>query len=706
MASRSRAVVVGAGAAGLISARHLLREGLSVTVLEQSDRVGGIWTHHDVPGCPVYDSLRTNLPSSVMGLSDWPFPEQVPSFMPHAHVGDFLTSYAEAKGVVPHVRLRHTVTRVEAIPAAPARCLGDAASGGAADGASKRPASVGACLRDPPRYRVTATVRPASAGPLAGVTLLGPDGATATQASPSAASQMEGQQLPAAAAAEAEAAADAEADAATADHTTCETATFDADVVVVCNGHYSDPVVPPLPGADRLRGASVHSVHYRRPSQFRDQRVMVVGSGPSGSDMVAELQSHCPQVWLATREATAAQEAASLLRATAAEPADKAPRGSGLLTCGAPSRVDSDGAVVTALGGRVEVDSILWCTGYRYNFGAEPGAQPAGDAPSAPASRSAGFLEPVGIRVDPEGKAVSPLYLGLFHAHQPGIALVGIPWRVNPFPLFDYQASLVAAVAAGRTTLPNLEHRLAELQAWNSYIRDGLALPERFTHMLGGLQWDYCMALHGMLSDETAGRAHERWVALLRAGTERGSAASPELAAAGSDPEWLATMPASQPRETAEVDVPAADAGAAAADGSVGVAAALAAMADRPASLTPAEPLSTWGGPAPMRLSRDRAVYLNVSAARAVDATRYRKREYRFRGKPPATELPEAAPVGAGAASSAHAGETSSPAAGAGGASVRATVEVHGDFVVTAPVETASEEALADSSSRLMATPF
>ena len=120
MASRSRAVVVGAGAAGLISARHLLREGLSVTVLEQSDRVGGIWTHHDVPGCPIYDSLRTNLPSSVMGLSDWPFPEQVPSFMPHAHVGDFLTSYAEARGVVPHVRLRHTVTRVEAIPAAPA----------------------------------------------------------------------------------------------------------------------------------------------------------------------------------------------------------------------------------------------------------------------------------------------------------------------------------------------------------------------------------------------------------------------------------------------------------------------------------------------------------------------------------------------------------------------------------------------------------
>jgi phytoene dehydrogenase-like protein len=35
--------VIGAGAAGIAAARELLREGHSVTVLEQNSRLGGVW---------------------------------------------------------------------------------------------------------------------------------------------------------------------------------------------------------------------------------------------------------------------------------------------------------------------------------------------------------------------------------------------------------------------------------------------------------------------------------------------------------------------------------------------------------------------------------------------------------------------------------------------------------------------------------------
>eukprot|EP00955_Chlamydomonas_euryale_P035809 350242-Chlamydomonas_euryale.AAC.2 len=37
--------VIGAGAAGLVAARELLREGHSVSVFEQSGSVGGVWAY-------------------------------------------------------------------------------------------------------------------------------------------------------------------------------------------------------------------------------------------------------------------------------------------------------------------------------------------------------------------------------------------------------------------------------------------------------------------------------------------------------------------------------------------------------------------------------------------------------------------------------------------------------------------------------------
>ncbi|KAF8027088.1 hypothetical protein BT93_E0108 [Corymbia citriodora subsp. variegata] len=79
--------VIGAGAAGLVAARELRREGHRVVVFERGSRVGGTWvytpgTERDPlgidPSRPVvhsslYKSLRTNLPREVMGFGDYPF---------------------------------------------------------------------------------------------------------------------------------------------------------------------------------------------------------------------------------------------------------------------------------------------------------------------------------------------------------------------------------------------------------------------------------------------------------------------------------------------------------------------------------------------------------------------------------------------------------------------------------------------------------
>ena len=72
----NRVCVIGAGAAGLCAARHLLHHtSFQPVVFEQTDVVGGTWVYTDEVGTdqhgnPVhssmYKSLRTNLPRETM----------------------------------------------------------------------------------------------------------------------------------------------------------------------------------------------------------------------------------------------------------------------------------------------------------------------------------------------------------------------------------------------------------------------------------------------------------------------------------------------------------------------------------------------------------------------------------------------------------------------------------------------------------------
>ncbi|XP_052169766.1 flavin-containing monooxygenase FMO GS-OX-like 2 isoform X6 [Oryza glaberrima] len=126
--------VVGAGAAGLVAARELLREGHAVTVFERSARVGGTWAYDPRsdpdPPCldtaaagaaavhgSLYASLRTNLPRELMGFSGFALAGRVfagdpRTFPGHREVLAFLDAFAVESGVAGRVRLRAEVVRV------------------------------------------------------------------------------------------------------------------------------------------------------------------------------------------------------------------------------------------------------------------------------------------------------------------------------------------------------------------------------------------------------------------------------------------------------------------------------------------------------------------------------------------------------------------------------------------------------------------
>lgn len=65
---------------------------------------------------------------------------------------------------------------------------------------------------------------------------------------------------------------------------------FPFDLVIVCNGHYRVPRYPDTPGIAEwlISGTASHSAWYRNPNNFGGT-VLVVGGGPSGLDISAEM---------------------------------------------------------------------------------------------------------------------------------------------------------------------------------------------------------------------------------------------------------------------------------------------------------------------------------------------------------------------------------------------------------------------------------
>ncbi|KAJ3588644.1 hypothetical protein NHX12_009498 [Muraenolepis orangiensis] len=119
-----RVAVVGAGAAGLCAARHILARPAVYAppvVYELTKNVGGTWCYEErvgryANGLPIpssmYKNLRTNLPKEVMMFPDFPFDEPLPSFLPHQEVQRYLERYCQSYRVTPHIRFSTVVEGV------------------------------------------------------------------------------------------------------------------------------------------------------------------------------------------------------------------------------------------------------------------------------------------------------------------------------------------------------------------------------------------------------------------------------------------------------------------------------------------------------------------------------------------------------------------------------------------------------------------
>lgn len=112
--SLKRVAVIGAGAAGLSAAKHLLSRGIEVTVYELGSKIGGLWAYeNDNELSPAYLSLHLNSEILVTAYKDFPFAEGSPLYPDHFEVHRYLESYADRFELRPHIRFNAKVEELE-----------------------------------------------------------------------------------------------------------------------------------------------------------------------------------------------------------------------------------------------------------------------------------------------------------------------------------------------------------------------------------------------------------------------------------------------------------------------------------------------------------------------------------------------------------------------------------------------------------------
>src|SRR5262249_4105608 len=208
-----RVCIVGAGSSGIASCQVLHARGIEFDCFEMGSEVGGNWRYdNDNDVSSAYRSLRAHSSRRGMQYAAFPMPGNYPDYLSHRMIARYLDDFVDHFGYRGKIHFRTEVTRAEPAP------------GGGWDVTVRQRDGGG---RRTQRYRA----------------------------------------------------------------------------VLVANGHHWDPRYPEpaLPGAGTFTGEQVHSHCYRTPEPFAGKRVLVFGIGNSACDIAAECSGVTARTLLAMR---------------------------------------------------------------------------------------------------------------------------------------------------------------------------------------------------------------------------------------------------------------------------------------------------------------------------------------------------------------------------------------------------------------------
>lgn len=215
--------------------------------------------------------------------------------------------------------------------------------------------------------------------------------------------------------------------------------------------HDSKPNIPDIADMDKFCGKILHSRDYRHVESFANQRVAVLGMHYSGEDIAIQVSTQAKRVYACHRRKTMSPSF----------PDD-------IIQKPSIVRMTETTAVFTD-GTEAEVDSVIFCTGYKYSFP---------------------FLQE-GL-INTENERVTPLYKHMVHIDYPNLIFVGIPKQWNHFPQIHNQSKVAVAALEGRAPLPSKEEMKRESDQEYQDLLDA-GKPKTYYHFFGDedRQWRF-----------------------------------------------------------------------------------------------------------------------------------------------------------------------------------------------------------------------
>ncbi|KAL3286885.1 hypothetical protein HHI36_001373 [Cryptolaemus montrouzieri] len=362
-----RVAIIGGGAAGLSSARHLKADRHECEIFEMTPQIGGTWVYTDDVGndkygfpvySPMYQGLRTNLPKEVMEFPDYPIQEQEKSYLNQEEVLDYLNQYVQHFELEPMIKTNHMVIDIRPL--------------------------------ENHLWQITTIYKPNNSKIVR-----------------------------------------------------------EFDSVIICNGHYNEPIIPNIQGQEYFNGRILHSHKYRCSKPFRGLRVLVIGAGASGLDMCLQISKVAKKVVLSHHVKEA--ENVNFL--------EQKPDIYRILDSTMVEFVD---------GSCCPFDCILFCTGFKYDYP---------------------FLnQTCGVTVT--NNHIEPLYKHMIHIERPTMCFIGIPFNVCAFRMFDLQARFFCKYLNGSMSLPSRELMTKDTEK-EMQARWKKGYTRRQAHMMGADQQKY-----------------------------------------------------------------------------------------------------------------------------------------------------------------------------------------------------------------------
>lgn len=221
--------------------------------------------------------------------------------------------------------------------------------------------------------------------------------------------------------------------------------TYEFDAVLVCTGNFHTPHWPHFSSQDLFLGKLIHSHDFRDAEPFSNEKVLLIGAGPTGIDLVKVVAKTAEAVTWSTHSKFK-------LNIQLADNVNLKPDVLEFMHNGA----------VFADGTREKFSMVLYCTGYKHSFP---------------------FLS-VDCGVLVEENYVSPLYMHCLSIERPTLCFIGLPTVVCNNQAFDYQARFCLKFMTKQLTLPTRDKMLRD---WQQDMDDRWTrgLTKRRAHMMG-----------------------------------------------------------------------------------------------------------------------------------------------------------------------------------------------------------------------------